>query len=324
MFKFNSNNNAVINTRVAMATPTTLVADACFVAGEALTKVSKAIAGEQGWVKVPGHKYADRHATGLVLDFDALMKKAEEKTKADKEEKDHSDMVEWKKGKWVPSAKATEKAKEAGYEQAFLPQMYKTANWLIRIAKDGADKVYNEHCYAYWCYMALFGHVEYMSKKGVKNADSKEKVREYFEQACKHSKLDADKLISFESLVKLAKADFVASTLAHTEEAEEEQLTVEEGREILAEVEAEEQEEARDGRAPKTEAKAKFNINQLVHKAGCTRLKADNAWEVANKAKAAFDAKKLTKDEFEFVVNACIDKDASESDPEEYLALMEG
>ena len=318
------------NFRSAAATPFTTVAAASFVVAEATTKVAKKVAGKEAWGKTPFHKYVDAHATGVVFsfDFDADLKKVEEK----KEEKaDHSDMVEWKKGKWVSSAKAMEQAKKAGHEKAFVPQIYKAANWLIRISKEGGDKVFtssngNSHSYLGWAFHYTFEHAKYMfDKKGVKNAKTPEKLKEYFELACKHSKVDAAKLPSWEEVCAAAQAE---QKLAE-EEAAEERISVEEGREILAEVEVEEQPvevetgkkaEARDGRAPKTTPAAKYDIKALVRKAGALHLKADNAYEVAEKAKAAFEAKKLTDDEFRFVVNACLAKDGG--DPEEFYALM--
>ncbi len=305
------------NFRAAAATPFATVAAASFVVAEATTKVAKKVAGKEGWEKTPFHGMIDAHTKGFVFnvpDSKELLKKAVES----KEEADHSDMVEWKKGKWVPSAKATEAAKKKGYKEAFLPQMYKAANWLIRVAKQGADKTYEGHCFAFWAYKALLGHAKYMAEKGVKNAQSVEAIKGYFEKACKHSKVAADKLIKWDELLAMVKADAEAAAAEAEEETTEERITVEEGKEILAEVEAEEQEEARDGRAPKTAAK--YDIKALVRKAGALHLKADNAYEVAEKAKAAFEAKKLTDDEFQFVVNACIAKDGG--DPEEFYALM--
>ena len=314
--------------RIAAATPFATVAAASFVVAEATTKVAKKVAGKEGWDKTPFHKYVDAHATGAVFNFDfnTDLKKVEEKKEEGKA--DHSDMVEWKKGKWVPSAKATAQAKKNGYEAAFLPQMYKAANWLIRVAKEGGDKVYTAqngeaHAYIGWAFKAIFGHAAFMEGKGVKNAKSAEKLAEYYGQACKHSRVAEDKLPTWEEVCAAVQAE---QKLAK-EEAAEERISVEEGKEILAEVEAEEQPvevetgkkaEARDGRAPKTAAK--YDIKALVRKAGALHLKADNAYEVAKKAKAAFEAKKLTDDEFQFVVNACIAKDGG--DPEECYALM--
>ena len=315
--------------RAFAATAPAAVAAASFVVAEASTKVAKKVAGKEGWEKTPFHGMIDAHTKGFVFnvpDSKELLKKAVE---SKEEEKDHSDMVEWKKGKWVSSAKAMEQAKKAGHEKAFVPQIYKAANWLIRISKEGGDKVFtssngNSHSYLGWAFHYTFEHAKYMfDKKGVKNAKTPEKLKEYFELACKHSKVDAAKLPSWEEVCAAAQAE---QKLVE-EEAAEERITVEEGREILAEVEAEEQPvevetgkkaEARDGRAPKTTPA--YDIKALVRKAGVSRLKADNAFEVAKKAKAAFEAKKLTNDEFQFVVDACIDKDGG--DPEEFYALM--
>jgi hypothetical protein len=248
-------------------------------------------------------------------------KSAVEKGKeAMKEESKHSDMVEWEKGRWVPSAKAQEAAKKAGYEKAFLPQMYKAANWISRAAKEGGDKVFTTaqgetHTYLGWVFKSVFGHASFMEGKGVKNAKSPEKLAEYFETACKHSKVEEGKLPTWEQVCTAVQAE---QKLAAEGAEVEERITVEEGREILAEVEAAEEQEARDGRAPKTVPA--YDIKALVRKAGVSRLKADNAFEVAEKAKAAFEANKLTNDEFQFVVEACIAKDGG--DPEEFYALM--
>lgn len=310
----NVNNNNAFSVRKAAAQPTGWAAVAAFAAGEALTKVTKAVAGD-GYKTMACARYLDKRATGRVFggfDLEAAFTAAEEV--AAPTEKGHSDMVEWKKGKWVPSAKAQEVAKKAGYEQAFLPQMYKAANWISRVAKEGGDKVYSTaqgetHTYLGWTYKAVYGHAAFMEGKGVKNAKTAEKLAEYFEQACKHSKMAEDKLPTWEEVCAAVQAE---QKLAKEEATVEAEVVVE-----TAEVE-----EARDGRAPKTTpAASKVDVKSIVRSLGIVRLKEDNAWEVAEKAKAAFEAATLTEEEFYAVVDACQAKDAS-ADPEEYMALL--
>jgi len=319
---------SVNNARVAGAAPFTLLGAGLAAGAELCCKAAEFIGGDQV-SRAPGYGYLAARVTGAVLSINTsdAIAAAKAKMAAKKEEKgDHSDMVEWKKGRWVPSAKAQEAAKKAGYEQAFLPHMYKAANWIIRVAKEGGDKVYSSaqgetHSYLGWTFKTIFRHADYMEGKGVKNAKSAEKLAEYFGQACKHSKVEADKLPTWEQVCAAVQAE---QKLAK-EGAAEERITVE-GKETLAEEMKEEiamleelpGQEVRDGRAPKTAAK--YDIKALVRKAGVSRLKADNAYEVAEKAKAAFEAKKLTDDEFQFVVEACIAKDGG--DPEEFYALM--
>ena len=307
----------------AAATPSTLFADTCFMAGEALTKVSKVIAGEEGWVKVPGHKYADKHATGVVFDFDfdaavaAADKKVGKAEKKAEEKKDHSDMVDWNKGHWVPSVKAEAKAKEAGYSQAYLPQIYKCANWIIRISKEGMDKAYvvestgEAHTYAGWALKALLGHIAFMSKT-VKDANKR--AAEYWALACKHSRVASDKLPSLDDIKTMAAKEQEMSAPSESK-AKEEKGT----KEVK-----EEKEEKRDGRAPKTMPKTtkKIKVLDLVHKVvGEPRLRRGNAYLVAEKAKACFEANKLTEEEFYAVIDACIAKDGGNA--EDFYALAD-
>jgi len=316
--------------RVAAATPFAIASAASFAIGEASAIAGKKIAGEKNWDKVPFSGYVKKYTAGFVFNAPSVEEALKEvETKKDEkqaEKADHSDMVEWKKGRWVPSSKAVEVAKKAGHEAAFLPQMYKAANWIIRVVKEGGDKVYSAangetHTYLGWVYKNVFGHAEFMEGKGVENAKTAEKLKEYFEQACKHSKVEADKLPTWEQICAAVQAE---QKLAK-EEAEE-------GKEILAETMKEEvamleelpDQEVRDGRAPKTPTPAadtKMDVKSIVRSLGIVRLKEDNAWEVAEKAKAAFEAATLTEEEFYAVVDACQAKDAG-ADPEEYMALL--
>lgn len=332
---FFSTNNA----RVAGATPFTLLGAGLAAGAEVCRKAAEFIGGDQV-SRAPGYGYLAAHTTGkLSSKRMAAMAEALKAQAAMKEEKaekiDHSDMVEWKRGRWIPSEKATAQAKKNGHDQAFLPQMYKAANWIIRVVKEGGDKVYSAangetHTYLGWVYKNVFGHASFMEGKGVKNAKAAEKLKEYFEQACKHSRVSADKLPTWEQVCAAVQAEQkLAKEEAAEEKAEAPRITVEEDREILSEEMAEEiamlkelpDQEARDGRAPKTAPATNVNVKGIVRALGIVRLKEDNAWEVAEKAKAAFEAATLTEEEFYAVVDACQAKDA-DADPEEYMALL--
>ena len=311
----------VNNAKVAAATPFTLAgAGAAFVA-EVCRASAEKIAGDQV-SRAPGYGYLAAHTTGSISSkkMAAMAEALKAEAKKEASEEKHSKYATWDKWHWV----ASEAAKEKGWG---IPSLYKAANRLIDCSRKGADFVpsYKDgddkpHTLAVWVYRGLYDHITNVLKKDVDD----DRLKTAFEQAVKLSKASIDKLPKVEDIIAFAQAEAKLVNNAKVEQpvevVAEERITVEEGREILAEVEAEEQEEARDGRAPKTEAKAKFNINQLVHKAGVPRLKADNAYQVAEKAKAAFKAKKLTNDEFQFVVEACIAKDGG--DPEEFYALM--
>lgn len=308
--------------KIAAACGIVATSNACLVVGRETGIAARKVAGDS-WDKVPGSATNEK----LVRELSPAVEKAlaeyvakvgekqvEQKAAAPADEEDHSDKVEWKKGRWVPSAKATEEAKKAGHEQAFLPQMYKAANWISRVTKEGGDKVYSTaqgetHTYLGWTYKAVYGHAAFMEGKGVKNAKTAEKLAEYFEQACKHSKVAEDKLPTWEEVCAAVQAE---QKLAKEEAAVEAEVVVETA----------EAEEVRDGRAPKTApAASKMDVKSIVRSLGIVRLKEDNAWEVAEKAKAAFEAATLTEEEFYAVVDACQAKDAS-ADPEEYMALL--
>lgn len=325
----------VNNAKVAAATPFTLAgAGAAFVA-EVCRASAEKIAGDQV-SRAPGYGYLAAHTTGSISSkkMAAMAEALKAEAKKEASEEKHSKYATWDKWHWV----ASEAAKEKGWG---IPSLYKAANRLIDCSRKGADFVpsYKDgddkpHTLAVWVYRGLYDHITNVLKKDVDD----DRLKTAFEQAVKLSKASIDKLPKLEDIIAFAQAEAKLVNNAKAEQpvevVAEERITVEEGREILAEVEEQEYEclaqeaafgeqaevEARDGRAPKTTAKAKFNINELVHKIGMRRLKADNAYQVAEKAKAAFEASKLTNDEFRFVVDACIVKDGG--DPEEFYALM--
>lgn len=310
--------------RIAAATPFTLMGAGAAFTAEACRVAAEKLGGEHV-SKAPGYGYLAAHTTGFGKGAKAAAISALDKKLGFKV----SPKVAWNGRRWVVS----EAWKQEKGEQAFLLSLYKAANKLLDIHDKGAngllaipgykDKDGQSHTLAMWVIRALESHIH-----GNKEETTEKNMKKAYQQAVVRTYLPEEDLPTYEEVLAVAQREATLSKQATEAEAKEQpRITVEEGKEILAEVEAEEQPvelgsdekaEARDGRAPKTVPA--YDIKALVRKAGVSRLKADNAYEVAEKAKAAFEAKKLTNDEFQFVVEACIAKDGG--DPEEFYALM--
>lgn len=296
------------NARMAGAAPVVWAGDILAAGAEVCRKAAEFIGGGQE-KRVVGYNYLAARTTGsLTKSAKAAMTAA---AKAAMEEK-HSDMVQKKGHRWVPSQKAVDAAKKSGHEKALIPHLYTAANWLAACADEDASKVYTAgngtaHTYAGWAFTSLRKHASFLKGKNVKNAESPEAMLKYFELAAKKAAELTDKsLPTWESICEYVQKEGVAAKAEPAPAAEPAVAAV--------------KEEPRDGRAPKKAVTPKKGVTEAIRSLGYSRLTKKAAFEIAQKAAEAAENGEIDESMRNAIIEACAAKDGG--DPEEFYALM--
>lgn len=317
----NVNNNNAFSVRKAAAQPTGWAAVAAFAAGEALTKVTKAISGN-GYKTMACARYLDKRATGSVFGgFDlnaafAVAKAEQEEAAAPQPAPAQakgvsiSPMVTWDQWHWVPSKLAEEEARKQGYEKALLLYLYKASNALICLAKYGKGdlaKVYKGRSYAEWICMALTGHAEWLrTEKGV--ADAHSRLGQYYAQAAKRAFVACPNWEEVKAVAipaKQAKPEPVPQPAPVPEPPVEEVPEVREGRApAFDDLDAEAEVSDAD---PEPEVVVR-KYDELRKVVGVTAVRANNAKAAALKAAAAFEAGKINASEMRLFLEKAASK----------------